>query len=214
MWYDTNIEDIQYLYYFTKCVFFLPFQVQLLVQDGDVESYKQIKGDLDDLRNLVEKSELWVYKSRSTDEDSTGGTSKKKKKKNKDDDDDDGKLKHLKASCRDTQAFRRLLVDVESNLRGNQTSETTESIVSDVSIKLSGLTSSSFIFTYLYMHIQLSFLISWLWFGYLIKVTHGNMEAAFQNEDHDNVFHSGNHFTPIVVSKDYIFITTLLVACI
>lgn len=69
------------------------FQVQLLVQDGDVESYKQIKGDLDDLRNLVEKSELWVYKSRSTDEDSTGGTSKKKKKKNKDDDDDDdGKL--------------------------------------------------------------------------------------------------------------------------
>lgn len=63
----------------------------MLVQDGDVESYKQIKGDLDDLRNLVEKSELWVYKSRSTDEDSSGGTSKKKKKK-KDDDDDDGKL--------------------------------------------------------------------------------------------------------------------------
>ncbi|XP_069940179.1 inositol 1,4,5-trisphosphate receptor isoform X5 [Cherax quadricarinatus] len=62
-------------------------QVQLLVQDGDVESYKQIKEDLDDLRNLVEKSELWVYKSRSTDEDS-GGT-KKKKKKNKDDDDDE-----------------------------------------------------------------------------------------------------------------------------
>nr|XP_045591991.1 inositol 1,4,5-trisphosphate receptor-like isoform X5 [Procambarus clarkii] len=62
-------------------------QVQLLVQDGDVESYKQIKEDLDDLRNLVEKSELWVYKSRSTDED--GGGSKKKKKKNKDDDDDE-----------------------------------------------------------------------------------------------------------------------------
>ncbi|XP_045110773.1 inositol 1,4,5-trisphosphate receptor-like isoform X11 [Portunus trituberculatus] len=72
-------------------------QVQLLVQDGDVESYKQIKGDLDDLRNLVEKSELWVYKSRNTDEDSTGGTSKKKKKKNKDgDDDDDGDSKPKK----------------------------------------------------------------------------------------------------------------------
>uniref|UniRef100_A0A6A7G5P7 Inositol 1,4,5-trisphosphate receptor n=5 Tax=Hirondellea gigas TaxID=1518452 RepID=A0A6A7G5P7_9CRUS len=61
-------------------------QVQLLVQDSDVESYKQIKEDLDDLRNLVEKSELWVYKGRSTD--SSGGGSKKKKKKKKDDDDD------------------------------------------------------------------------------------------------------------------------------
>ncbi|XP_042858800.1 inositol 1,4,5-trisphosphate receptor-like [Penaeus japonicus] len=63
-------------------------QVQLLVQDGDVESYKQIKEDLDDLRNLVEKSELWVYKPRTTEED--GGGTKKKKKKAKDDDDDDG----------------------------------------------------------------------------------------------------------------------------
>lgn len=71
-------------------------QVQLLVQDGDVESYKQIKGDLDDLRNLVEKSELWVYKSRSTDEDSTGGATKKKKKKKEDDDDDDGDSKPKK----------------------------------------------------------------------------------------------------------------------
>ncbi|XP_050733369.1 inositol 1,4,5-trisphosphate receptor type 1-like isoform X4 [Eriocheir sinensis] len=82
-------------------------QVQLLVQDGDVESYKQIKGDLDDLRNLVEKSELWVYKSRSTDEESTGGTSKKKKKKKDDDDDDDGESKAkkhpLKLSAQDKQ---------------------------------------------------------------------------------------------------------------
>lgn len=45
---------------------------------------------MDDLRNLVEKSELWVYKSRSIDEDG-GGTTKKKKKKAKDADDDDGK---------------------------------------------------------------------------------------------------------------------------
>ena len=37
-------------------------QVQLLVSDSDVESYKQIKTDLDALRLLVEKSELWVYK--------------------------------------------------------------------------------------------------------------------------------------------------------
>ena len=37
--------------------------VQLLVSDCDVKSYKQIKDDLDDLRLLVEKSELWVYKT-------------------------------------------------------------------------------------------------------------------------------------------------------
>ena len=37
-------------------------QVQLLVSDSDVKSYKQIKDDLDGLRLLVEKSELWVFK--------------------------------------------------------------------------------------------------------------------------------------------------------
>lgn len=40
-------------------------QVQLLVSDSDIESYKQIKTDLDVLRQCVEKSELWVYKSKS-----------------------------------------------------------------------------------------------------------------------------------------------------
>ncbi|XP_050098198.1 inositol 1,4,5-trisphosphate receptor isoform X2 [Anopheles aquasalis] len=48
-------------------------QVQLLVSDSDVESYKQIKSDLDVLRQSVEKSELWVYKSKQTDELLTGG---------------------------------------------------------------------------------------------------------------------------------------------
>uniref|UniRef100_A0A182NJ16 Inositol 1,4,5-trisphosphate receptor n=1 Tax=Anopheles dirus TaxID=7168 RepID=A0A182NJ16_9DIPT len=43
-------------------------QVQLLVSDSDVESYKQIKSDLDVLRQSVEKSELWVYKSKQTDD--------------------------------------------------------------------------------------------------------------------------------------------------
>lgn len=43
-------------------------QVQLLVSDSDVESYKQIKSDLDVLRQCVEKSELWVYKSRSNED--------------------------------------------------------------------------------------------------------------------------------------------------
>ncbi|CAG2052998.1 unnamed protein product, partial [Timema podura] len=55
-------------------------QVQLLVSDSDVESYKQIKADLDVLRQSVEKSELWVYKSRSVEE--------QVKKKNKEEDDD------------------------------------------------------------------------------------------------------------------------------
>ncbi|XP_063219999.1 inositol 1,4,5-trisphosphate receptor isoform X2 [Bacillus rossius redtenbacheri] len=54
-------------------------QVQLLVSDSDVESYKQIKSDLDVLRQSVEKSELWVYKSRSVEEHG--------RKKTKDDDD-------------------------------------------------------------------------------------------------------------------------------
>ncbi|KAJ9574917.1 hypothetical protein L9F63_007936, partial [Diploptera punctata] len=55
-------------------------QVQLLVSDSDVESYKQIKSDLDVLRQSVEKSELWVYKSKSVEEHG--------KKKNKDDDEE------------------------------------------------------------------------------------------------------------------------------
>ncbi|KAL9888086.1 inositol 1,4,5,-trisphosphate receptor isoform 2-T2 [Glossina fuscipes fuscipes] len=46
-------------------------QVQLLVSDSDVESYKQIKHDLDILRQSVEKSELWVYKSKTSEEIST-----------------------------------------------------------------------------------------------------------------------------------------------
>ena len=50
----------------------------MLVSDSDVENYKQIKADLDELRLLVEKSELWVYKKK--------GDSKKEKKKTDDDD--------------------------------------------------------------------------------------------------------------------------------
>ncbi|UYV64395.1 K02A2.6-like [Cordylochernes scorpioides] len=40
-------------------------QVQLLVSTSDVDNYKQIRMDLDELRLLVEKSELWVYKPKS-----------------------------------------------------------------------------------------------------------------------------------------------------
>lgn len=45
------------------CVCVCVFQVQLLVSEQDVENYKQIKTDLDQLRLTVEKSELWVEKS-------------------------------------------------------------------------------------------------------------------------------------------------------
>lgn len=48
-------------------------QVQLLVSDSDVKSYKQIKDDLDGLRLLVEKSELWVFKTKSAEESKNKG---------------------------------------------------------------------------------------------------------------------------------------------
>lgn len=44
-------------------LFLCIFQVQLLVSEQDVENYKQIKTDLDQLRLTVEKSELWVEKN-------------------------------------------------------------------------------------------------------------------------------------------------------
>uniref|UniRef100_A0A8C9VDW5 Inositol 1,4,5-trisphosphate receptor n=1 Tax=Scleropages formosus TaxID=113540 RepID=A0A8C9VDW5_SCLFO len=55
-------------------------QVQLLVTNQDVENYKQIKSDLDLLRSIVEKSELWVYKRQGPDEgdSNTSGSDKKK----------------------------------------------------------------------------------------------------------------------------------------
>ncbi|GFY58924.1 inositol 1,4,5-trisphosphate receptor type 1 [Trichonephila inaurata madagascariensis] len=64
-------------------------QVQLLVSASDVENYKQIKSDLDELRLLVEKSELWVFKSKQEE------TSKKKKST---DDDGDGESERKKVS--------------------------------------------------------------------------------------------------------------------
>ena len=60
-------------------------QVQLLVSDSDVESYKQIKADLDLLRLLVEKSELWVYKAKMA-EGNGGSTTDLSKQKTTDDD--------------------------------------------------------------------------------------------------------------------------------
>ncbi|XP_053377799.1 inositol 1,4,5-trisphosphate receptor type 1-like isoform X4 [Mercenaria mercenaria] len=56
-------------------------QVQLLVTDSDVENYNQIKADLDELRNLVEKSELWVYKEKKGDDSKKKKSGDKKEKK-------------------------------------------------------------------------------------------------------------------------------------
>ncbi|XP_053174093.1 inositol 1,4,5-trisphosphate receptor type 3 [Scomber japonicus] len=53
-------------------------QVQLLISSQDVENYKLIKADLDRLRTLVEKSELWVEKKGTG-----GGEGGKKEKKEK-----------------------------------------------------------------------------------------------------------------------------------
>lgn len=46
--------------------------MQLLVSNQDVDNYKQIKADLDQLRLTVEKSELWVEKSSSYESGEVG----------------------------------------------------------------------------------------------------------------------------------------------
>uniref|UniRef100_H3C9P0 Inositol 1,4,5-trisphosphate receptor n=1 Tax=Tetraodon nigroviridis TaxID=99883 RepID=H3C9P0_TETNG len=56
-------------------------QVQLLVTSQDVDNYKQIKSDLDQLRSIVEKSELWVYKRQGEDGMDADGPSESDNKK-------------------------------------------------------------------------------------------------------------------------------------
>lgn len=56
-------------------------QVQLLVTSQDVDNYKQIKQDLDQLRSIVEKSELWVYKGQGPDEALEGPSGENEHKK-------------------------------------------------------------------------------------------------------------------------------------
>uniref|UniRef100_A0A7M4FZI7 Inositol 1,4,5-trisphosphate receptor n=1 Tax=Crocodylus porosus TaxID=8502 RepID=A0A7M4FZI7_CROPO len=55
-------------------------QVQLLISAQDVENYKVIKSELDKLRTMVEKSELWVDKKGSSKGDEPGEGNKKEKK--------------------------------------------------------------------------------------------------------------------------------------
>lgn len=58
----------------------MSLQVQLLISAQDVENYKVIKSELDKLRTMVEKSELWVDKKGNVKGDSTGDGNKKEKK--------------------------------------------------------------------------------------------------------------------------------------
>lgn len=54
--------------------------MQLLISAQDVENYKVIKSELDRLRMMVEKSELWVDKKGSgKGEEGEAGTAKDKK---------------------------------------------------------------------------------------------------------------------------------------
>uniref|UniRef100_A0A8C5BDS4 Inositol 1,4,5-trisphosphate receptor n=1 Tax=Gadus morhua TaxID=8049 RepID=A0A8C5BDS4_GADMO len=73
-------------------------QVQLLITSQDVENYKLIKADLDRLRTLVEKSELWVEKKdkKSGGEGKDKKDKKDKKEKKEDDKEDKGEKKEEK----------------------------------------------------------------------------------------------------------------------
>ncbi len=98
-------------------------QVQLLVSDSDVESYKQIKSDLDVLRQSVEKSELWVYKSKANEE--VGGTGKKSKKEKEEDEDGERKEKPL--------------IDIEKPVKKNKEQSNEYTIIKEILIRMNRL---------------------------------------------------------------------------
>ncbi|KAM6454038.1 inositol 1,4,5-trisphosphate-gated calcium channel ITPR3 isoform 2-T2 [Liasis olivaceus] len=64
-------------------------QVQLLISAQDVENYKVIKAELDKLRMVVEKSELWVEK-KGTSKGENGQEGEKKEKKERTTDEEPG----------------------------------------------------------------------------------------------------------------------------
>lgn len=106
-------------------------QVQLLVSDSDVESYKQIKSDLDVLRQSVEKSELWVYKSKANDEvGNTGKKSKSKEGSGNAYEEEDGENK------RDYK--QNLLVDVEKPVKKKEQSNE-YTIIKEILIRMNRL---------------------------------------------------------------------------
>lgn len=56
-------------------------QVQLLISAQDVDNYKVIKSELDRLRTMVEKSELWVDKKEKSGSSGSSDSNKKEKKR-------------------------------------------------------------------------------------------------------------------------------------
>lgn len=103
-------------------------QVQLLVSDSDVESYKQIKSDLDVLRQSVEKSELWVYKSKANDEVGTTGKKPKKEK--------DGSGKAYEEE--EGEHKQKATVDVEKPVKKKEQSNE-YTIIKDILIRMNRL---------------------------------------------------------------------------
>uniref|UniRef100_H3A1P5 Inositol 1,4,5-trisphosphate receptor n=1 Tax=Latimeria chalumnae TaxID=7897 RepID=H3A1P5_LATCH len=94
-------------------------QVQLLVTSQDVENYKQIKQDLDQLRSIVEKSELWVYKGQGQDEandavdGATGESGHKKKGADSGSPGSDKSHKYESTSSYNYRVVKELLTDLK-----------------------------------------------------------------------------------------------------
>ncbi|KAM5180265.1 inositol 1,4,5-trisphosphate-gated calcium channel ITPR3 [Mantella aurantiaca] len=73
-------------------------QVQLLISAQDVDNYKVIKSELDRLRTMVEKSELWVDKKEKSGSSSSLDSNKKEKKEHAGDQENTGKPATEKSS--------------------------------------------------------------------------------------------------------------------
>ncbi|XP_069906115.1 inositol 1,4,5-trisphosphate-gated calcium channel ITPR1 isoform X3 [Oryctolagus cuniculus] len=83
-------------------------QVQLLVTSQDVDNYKQIKQDLDQLRSIVEKSELWVYKGQGPDETMDGASGENEHKKAEEG--NNKSQKHESASSYNYRVVKEILI--------------------------------------------------------------------------------------------------------
>ncbi|XP_077337534.1 inositol 1,4,5-trisphosphate-gated calcium channel ITPR3 isoform X3 [Lithobates pipiens] len=73
-------------------------QVQLLISAQDVDNYKVIKSELDRLRTMVEKSELWVDKKEKSGSSGSSDSNKKEKKEHEGDQGSTGKPATEKSS--------------------------------------------------------------------------------------------------------------------
>ncbi|XP_062843047.1 inositol 1,4,5-trisphosphate receptor type 1 isoform X3 [Trichomycterus rosablanca] len=85
-------------------------QVQLLVTSQDVDNYKQIKSDLDQLRSIVEKSELWVYKRQGEDAIDGGDGPAESEHKKKGDSSDTDKNKMESTSSYNYRVVKEILI--------------------------------------------------------------------------------------------------------